>query len=705
MKKTLLRMTAVISILGLNSLGCQSITHLVGTSLDQTAESTSESTSDSTTSPAIGFTTEETHDGTPSALATPSPAGFSQAFTLLSQTGGSAFAVAGREQVIFLGQGPRIVALDVSHPASPQILEESEVLPGLVLGFYLSDQYLYAVLLYGGLQILDVSDPAHMIRIGSIQTDPGGCNSITVENETAYLGCNAGGLWVVDVHSPDSPQILSHFKTGLPISLAKKGDYVYLSDVQNHNLRIVNVSDPTSPQDAGTFDLMEIPDSILEGTITSIKTCGTGLCLAVEPNGLVLLNLSDPENPQFQGMVPSTSLTGMATDGTLVYMADDLDGIKLVDISNPAKPVEAGILPIDIEGWELSVEEFQERGMLLLNQYLYVTDPTYGLTIVDIQNPAAPQRIGQYMTPLPNWLLAIDVEEDRAYIGGRHSGIRVVDISNPQSPREIAYDDSRKNLNLQTPSGLIVWDSLIYVSDENYPFHILDARSDIGLKEIGAIYDSSAPDGGTDLVLSGNIVYLAGNGAKDAFYPGHGIWVIDVSNPHSPKAAGYVPVANKVDLLELGNGYLFALGETVDEIEQQPVSLRVFSLENPLKPEEVVSLPIPLERHEVRDLRIDGNRLLISTPLDGILVYDISLPTQPTQVAVLPIQLSGSPKLTVSGQNLYVSGKMRIDIQDVHSPQRTGVVDLMAAWDCYPAGDLLYVITMMQGLYIYQISP
>jgi hypothetical protein len=85
--------------------------------------------------------------------------GKSKAFSLLGQIGGSAYAVAVDGQFAYLGQGPRMIVLDISNPAKPNLIGESEVLPGLVQGIQINGKYAYTAVRYGGLYIFDIRDP------------------------------------------------------------------------------------------------------------------------------------------------------------------------------------------------------------------------------------------------------------------------------------------------------------------------------------------------------------------------------------------------------------------------------------------------------------------------------------------------------------------------------------------------------------------
>ncbi len=78
------------------------------------------------------------------AAVTPEPSEEGRPFNLLGQIGGSAYAVAVEGNIAYLGQGPRLITLDVSQPSAPRLMGMSEVLrSGPVRGVHVADGYAY----------------------------------------------------------------------------------------------------------------------------------------------------------------------------------------------------------------------------------------------------------------------------------------------------------------------------------------------------------------------------------------------------------------------------------------------------------------------------------------------------------------------------------------------------------------------------------
>jgi hypothetical protein len=712
MDKPMKRLALIVFLLMLPSLACGMFG---GTSKEQELESTiaflqTEAAAKASPEVSTLVPTEKTGETpmveTPGAL-TPTPKEEASHLTLIGQLGGSAFAVAVDGHIAYLGQGPRLVTLDVSRPSEVTPLGMSEVLPGVVQGVQVAGGYAYVTTRYGGLHIFDIQDPARPTLVSSVQPDVPGCNGIALRGDLAYLACNPGGLYIVDISNPQQPRQVNASRIAEPtISIALMGDFAYLVGL-NQGLLAVDVSDPSHPQQKGVVSASDIPGAVPGPYFESVRACGTHLCLTVMNKGLVVLDVSNPAQPVVVGSYDAPSASGLASQGDWVYLVDDLNGVRVLDLTNPGQPSQVGLMPTSVGGFEFSVQETTERGVLAAGDLLFVTDQTRGLVIVDVSQGGEPALVGHYQTPVPNVLFEIKVAGSYAYLAGRDSGFRVVDVSNPAQPVEVYFDDRRKDLYPQNPTGLVVTERYAYLSDANYPFHGYDISDPRKPVEVGAVYDHAASDGAFDLVVYGNFAYLSGWGLQDAFYPGKGLWVIDVSNPNQPKAANFIDIPNERWRLALYDHYLYALDGTIDEKQSEPFALRVFDLANPLQPVEVTKIPVPeMVPHFYSDILADQGYLYVNIVPQTLLIFDLANPSQPVRVAAHTIMMGGYTNLEKEGNTLVLGSVLTYDVSDIMKPTMSGYTPLIReAWDYDMVGDLIYVATSGHGLYIFRYTP
>jgi len=90
----------------------------------------------------------------PGPAALPGAAPNAQNVELVGQIGGACLAVAVQGNMAYVGLGPRLAALDVSSPASPTLLGQSVVLPGVMEGVVVAGSQAYVADGGGGLCIL-----------------------------------------------------------------------------------------------------------------------------------------------------------------------------------------------------------------------------------------------------------------------------------------------------------------------------------------------------------------------------------------------------------------------------------------------------------------------------------------------------------------------------------------------------------------------
>ncbi len=645
----------------------------------------------------------------------PSTSGLKGELKLLGQYGGSAFAVAVQGDYAFLGQGPRVVVLDISSPDSPKLVGQSEILRGIVYGIALRDNYAYVVAAYENLHVLDISQPTKPEWVASLDIETPGCNSITLEGDKALLACNSAGFHIVDISDPGAPALLGKLSMkSAMVSIANRGNTAYIVDYTQHGLSIIDHSNPSNPRQVRLLKPSEVPLSHnSEYDFESVRNCGEYLCIANGPNGLVVLDISQPEKPVALSVYDTKSASSLVANGNTVYVTDDIDGVFALDITNPKSVQKLSLAPNNVDGEVFSIQDGSERSMFYVDGFVYVTDIVYGLDIVDARNPSGIMRTARYTTPVPWTLWDIAVQDQYAYVVGIESGFRVVDVSDPANMQEIFFDDERKDLFLQMPTGLVIDGNYAYISDGNYPFRIYDISNPARPIQTGAVYDHPASDGAADVAVAGNFAFVSGHGAKNAFYPGNGLWVIDISNRNNPQPVKFLELPNGGWQLSISGNTLYALDMIVTASEiTEPFSLRVIDITDPLNP--VAGVTISLGRNSMIglggwDLRADGDRLFVSMPPMELKIFDISNPASPVDAGNHKVYQTSSGNFDVE-ENRLVAGAFQVyDVTSIDqvpvmlasaSPEKDICVE---TWSFDFVDDLIYIGSSRHGIYVYQL--
>jgi hypothetical protein len=262
-----------------------------------------------------------------------------------------------------------------------------------------SGDYLFVLSTYKGLHIINISDPKNSFEECSLQLDS--ASKIRISDNFAYVDCKKIGK-IVDISDPKNPAKIGSFELKVveqgsikeePIidihsikqsiadiyHLRKKrselyspnpktivrGNYAY---VLSAHLDIYDLSDPATPVLAGVCYTSFPPQSIkFIDNFAFLKTYVSGYV-----SGLIVVNITDPANPDIVGGHPGYSSVYKSTlHESFIYLTGRGKGLKVLDISNPYSPREAAIVP-----------SIENDNFLFSDKYLFTWDH-YSFNIYD----------------------------------------------------------------------------------------------------------------------------------------------------------------------------------------------------------------------------------------------------------------------------------------------------------------------------------
>ncbi len=212
--------------------------------------------------------------------------------------------------------------VDVSDSKNPRVVGTYDT-PGRAFGIDIKGSYAYVADDTGGLRVVEVSAPEHPVEVGHLNI-PGKARDVSVVWPYAFLVDWDYGLRVIDISDSASPrEVGATPPLGSPTAIAIQGHYAYLVSWTNRTLHVVDISDPTHPEEVSVLALSSAWETIYDVTLN-----GSHAYVATEQAGVMIVDVSNPSQPVEIGRYDTPGYaTGMDVDGRYLYVADWLNGL------------------------------------------------------------------------------------------------------------------------------------------------------------------------------------------------------------------------------------------------------------------------------------------------------------------------------------------------------------------------------------------
>ena len=304
-------------------------------------------------------------------------------------------------------------------------------------------------------------------------------------------------------------------------------------------LSFITTSKIISQSDNQEFIMTEIAQIDTGGLAFDIEVVENTAYIADGVGGLVLIDVSDPNNPQKISSF-NDAVGELCIVDSLVYVADNNDGLEIIDISNSSNPTEVGSFN----------DGGQALGVAVNGDYAFVADGQDGLEILDISNPSNPIEVAQYYIPgSSNNIILVDdlaLVTECTIVDGepQSSSLKILNISDIDNIVEIG---SYIPANLNTIHFLDVSGNSVYLSvhGSQMSLRIMDFNSGKNPTEIGRYYCGS---GGAPNKMSviNDLIYIACGNV--------GLKVVDVSSlTHPVEIDTYYDGGHAYDVKVVGN--------------------------------------------------------------------------------------------------------------------------------------------------------
>jgi hypothetical protein len=613
---------------------------------------------------------------------------------ITAELAGDVSAVALMAPYAYIGLEQDVVVFDVGHAATPLMLGRSPSLPDAVHNIAIlnghSSRYLYA-LAGVNLVILDLSDPIHPLPISH-------CMLPTIGEEIAVYQVPGGPVYAA-------------------IAAGESG------------LRLINVTDPLHPVEAGFLDT---PGYAWRLAVDLTMASGRIYAYVVDRLSIVtILDITDATRPERIAIYGSFNNRlkggGVAVANGLAFVGD-LDRLEILDIVNPAQPqkiyetyIYVGVLDrLRVVDHVLLI--FGQFGRLVLRSatppwelyqasgfYDTVGEPyavaalppmpgqeiplvvaacgSRGLQIVSWADLTHPTALSSYDLPGNAYGVSVKVgpQSAYAYVADRDGGMHVIDIMAPTHPIQVgAYDTHGM------PWNVALAGTLAYVATGSPGLHIVDVADPSQPQNVG-IFDPlhwGVDDFARDVAVKGTIAYVSDRAAG-------ALRLVDISDSTQP--------------IELGlfdsPGGAYAVAAAPDSplvyLADGAAGLRIVDVSKPDSPFEIGSWQTPGVAVEVA---ISGTLAFVAGREEGLHIVDVSNPARPQLVATFdtPGLVWG---VAVEGAWVYLAdgpaGVRLLDVSDPAQPREAAAyVTPGYAWNVAVAGDQVYVAAESGGLVI-----
>jgi hypothetical protein len=370
---------------------------------------------------------------------------------------GRGLAVAG--DTLWFAADSGLWVFDTAEPTDPELLGDYDT-NGYLHDMVIADNHAFLTQGRVGLQVLNLSNPENPVRVGGFQTSgyPGG---VAVQGRYAYIvdystkashGQDKLRLQVLDIGIPSTPELVG----GCDLiagegweRVAVSGNYAYVSG--SAGLQIVDISKPTQPLRVGEYGSGWCVDNVAVSEthaylVENLYDPASGR----SNRRLAILDISQPTNVQRVGglVVPEYSYR-LSISGHHAYLTTGPEGLVVVDVSDPANPREASTL--SIKGWALDVAVVEQHIVVGSTGF---HDDTGRVSVIHVGDPAHPQLVTEWIPPEhydfgPS---GIGLRRDRLYVADDYRTLYVLRIDGLPEEVRLRAQAAGDNLRLTWPS-------------------------------------------------------------------------------------------------------------------------------------------------------------------------------------------------------------------------------------------------------------
>ncbi|NNE44500.1 MAG: choice-of-anchor B family protein, partial [Gemmatimonadetes bacterium] len=268
-------------------------------------------------------------------------------------------------------------------------------------------------------------------------------------DEYAILGA-WNGTAVINVSDPIAPYETAFFPGAFSTwrDIKTYGHHAYICNESSGGIVILDLSDPENPVERAPYlGISTAHNLFIDESTARCYIAGSNLGFG----GLRILSLASPENPVEVGSWENSYIHDVVVNDNRAYCAAIFSGqLVMLDVANPAA------IPLSIGIVQNYVSAFTHNAWMTDdNQFVMTTDEVAGSSIRmwDVSNPVAPVQTDSYRPNPAGAPHNAHLDGGLAYISHYTAGVRVVDISDPYTLTEVGFYDTYPSGNGSTFDG------------------------------------------------------------------------------------------------------------------------------------------------------------------------------------------------------------------------------------------------------------
>ena len=186
----------------------------------------------------------------------------------------------------------------------------------------------------GGVTVIDISDPFYAKRLGSLDLKSGAAYLVRGDSSTVYVADNVEGLVVADVSDPANVRRIKSYRFRVN-DLWIDDNYLYIAGMGG--LTLLDRSNPAKLTKAAVFNT--------DGKAKLVRSSGNLIALYESSVGVWLLGLEDGAIKKLSLFEPFDDVTDMQIKGRTLYLLTRSQGLMEVDITDPDAPQLKTVYP------------------------------------------------------------------------------------------------------------------------------------------------------------------------------------------------------------------------------------------------------------------------------------------------------------------------------------------------------------------------